>query len=72
MGPVEEMERPTHTTVLTRHMDKNLRRRDEDANPPRSPKSEHSSYYFEQATYIRRQNTKKDGRDMQAKKKRNI
>ena len=53
-------------------MDKNPRRRDEEAGPPRSPKSEHSSDYFKQATCIRRQNTNEDDRDMQAKKKRNI
>ena len=66
------MERPTHTTMLNRNMDKNPRRRDEEVGPPRSPKSEHSSDYFKQATCIRRQNTNEDDRDMQAKKKRNI
>ena len=68
----EEVEGPTHTSVLTQHMDKNLRRRDEEVDSLRSPKSKRSSDYFDQTICTRRQNIEEDGRDMQAKKKENI
>ena len=67
-----EVERPTHTSVLTRHMDENPRRRDEEVDSPRSPKSERSSGNVEQVSCTRRQNTEEDGRDVQAKKNGNI
>jgi len=53
-------------------VDENPRRNHEEAHLPRSLKSEHSSGIAGQATCTRWQNTKEDGRDMQAKKKRSV
>ena len=62
------MERPTLSLVLIQCIDESLKGEAEEADHPRSPKSEHSLEGFKQATWTKRQNSEEGGRNMQAKK----
>ena len=66
----KEVEEPIPTLVLNQHVNENLRIRDKEVDHPRVRlRSEHSLRGVRQATCTRKQNTKEDGRDVQAKKK---
>ena len=69
---LKEMRKPTLSLVLAQYVDKSLSIEIEEADRWRSPKSEHCSKCFKQATWTKRQNTKEGDRDVQVKKKGNI
>ena len=64
MGPIWEGRKATYTLILVQHMDESPRRKDEEADPLRSPKSKCPSGIIEQATCARRQDTKEGERDV--------
>jgi len=66
------VEGPTHTSVLTKCMDENPKRNDEEVDSLGSPMSKPTLGSIKQATCTKRQDIKEDGRNVQVKKKKNI
>ena len=64
MGPIWEGRKATCTSIMVQHVGESPRRKDEEADLPRSPKSKRSSGIIEQATCTKRQDSNEGERDV--------